>query len=138
MSPGQEVVKHFEGLRLEAYRDPAGIWTIGYGHTRGVKEGMVISYPHAMEFLGMDWAEALGQTLHLCPRVRDNRLEALTDFVFNLGAGRLAASTLRRLVNRGEWRRAGEEFPKWCWGGGRKLPGLVLRRSAEQALFKSL
>ena len=134
---GREIAKHFEGLRCRAYRDPAGILTIGYGHTKGVKEGMIISPTHAGELFEGDWALAQLQTLRLCPRIQGNHLDALTDFVFNLGSGRLAASTLRRLVNRGDWVRAADEFPKWCWGGGKKLSGLVLRRRAEDLLFKS-
>ena len=132
---GRDIAKHFEGLRCKAYRDPVGILTIGYGHTKGVKEGMIISPTHAEELFEGDWLVARGQTLRLCPRVGGNRLDALIDFTFNLGSGRLAASTLRRLVNRGDWLGAEKEFSKWVFGGGRKLPGLILRRAAEQELF---
>ena len=65
----------------------------------------------------------------------DDRLSAISDFVFNLGPTRYAASTLRRCVNAGEWNRAKTELAKWVWGGGRKLPGLVLRREAEAGLL---
>lgn len=132
---GREIARHFEGLRCRAYRCPAGILTIGYGHIRGVQEGMIISPRHAEELLEEDWAIARAQTLRLCPSLTGNRLDAIIDFVFNLGAGRLAASTLRRRINRGEWNGATRELSKWVWGGGRKLPGLILRRAAEQELF---
>jgi len=132
---GREIAKRFEGLRCQAYRCPAGLWTIGYGHTWGVREGMIISPTHAEELFEGDWAVARGQVVRLCPRLRGNRLDAITDFVFNMGAGRLAASTLRRRINAGDWRGAVEEIPRWVYGGGRKLPGLVLRRAAEVRLF---
>lgn len=132
---GQEIVKYFEGLRLKAYRCPAGIWTIGWGSTRGVVPGMVIDYAEAVRRFKLDWAVAQNAVLRLCPGLSGPRLDAITDFVFNLGSGRLAASTLRRRINRGDWRGAAEELGKWVFAGGHKLPGLVARRAAEKALF---
>lgn len=64
-----------------------------------------------------------------------NKLAAVTSFVFNLGEGRYAASTMRRLINQGEWQAAADEFDRWIWGGGRKLPGLIRRRAAEKQVF---
>lgn len=64
-----------------------------------------------------------------------NKLAAVSSFVFNLGEGRYRASTLRRLINEERWQEAADEFDKWVWGGGRKLPGLIKRRAAEKAVF---
>lgn len=132
---GQEIAKHFEGLRLKAYLCPAGIWTIGYGSIRGVKPGMEITFEEASRRFQVDWEVARRATSHLCPGLSDRRLEAITDFTFNLGAGRLAASTLRRRLNLGDWIGAAAELRKWVYGGGRKLPGLIARREAERALL---
>lgn len=136
------LARRWEGLRLHAYKCPAGIWTIGYGHTGPeVVEGLVWTIPQAEEALQADMAKALSGALRQCPRLSNGpkdrqagRLGAIADFVFNLGEGRLKASTLRRKINNDEWDAVPGELRKWVWGGGRKLPGLILRREAEIAL----
>jgi len=132
---GKALVRHFEGLRLVAYRDPVGILTIGYGSIHGVHKGMRITAPEAEARLAVDWEIAMRATLRLCPRLEGRRLEAIADFTFNLGASRLAASTLRRRLNRADWQGAADELRKWVFAGGRKLPGLVARREAERVLL---
>src|SRR3990172_3021680 len=116
---GIEICKHYEGLRLKAYKCPAGILTVGYGSTRAVRRGMVITEAQADLRLAMDWDDAERAVLRLCPALDGDRLGAITDFVFNLGAGRLAASTLRRKLNAGDWSAARRELGKWVWGGGK-------------------
>lgn len=138
MERALEIARRFEGCRLAAYRDPVGIWTIGYGHTPA-HEGQAIDQATADALLLADMNTAAAAAMRLCPALvtRPSCLEAVSDFVFNLGAGRLQASTLRRRINQGEWDLAAKEFGKWVLAGGRKLNGLVLRREAERLLFVS-
>jgi lysozyme len=131
-----ELARLFEGCRLRAYRDPVGIWTIGYGHTPA-QEGQEIDQAQADALLSADMQKAASAALRLCPvlATRENSLAAVSDFVFNLGAGRLQASTLRRRINQREWDLAADEFGKWVYAGGRVLKGLIARRQAERAVF---
>lgn len=129
------ICKH-EGLRLNAYRDPVGVLTIGYGHTKGVREGQEITEAQAFEFLREDVTEA-----ELCVHNRvqvpleQAQFDALVSFVFNLGCGALTKSTLLRKLNAGDIFAAADQFLLWVHAGGHELPGLVKRRSAERAMF---
>lgn len=130
--------RSFEGLFLKPYLCPAGVPTIGYGHTRGITlASPPITRSLAEQFLYEDTLESCVAVLRVSPQVgtSDARLAALTSFVFNLGIGNYRASTLKRLVNAEEWELAEAQFARWVYGGGRKLPGLVKRRAAEAALF---
>ena len=135
--------RRFEGLFLKPYLCPAGIPTIGYGATyyedgRRVKlSDPAITREHAEALLlWMILTVYLPAVLTLCPSVTNaNRLAALIDFAFNLGAGQLSASTLRKRANAGQWGDVPGELMKWVKGGGRTLAGLVRRRSAESALI---
>lgn len=133
-----ELCRHFEGLKLTAYRCPAGVLTIGFGSTEGVKEGMTITRAQAEALLLRDLTKAMAQALRFCPNIAGDpqKLAAIIDFCFNLGGGALAASTLRRKILAGEWDEAEEQFHRWVNAGGRKLKGLVLRRAAEAELFR--
>lgn len=138
-----QLCRRFEGLRLRPYLCPAGVATIGYGSTRYLDGRAVqlidapLNVAHA-EVLLLDSLRRtyLPAVLQLCPAV-DNarRLAALLDWTYNLGAGNLRASTLRRKVNAGGWAAVPAELRKWVRGGGRVLPGLVARREAEAALI---
>jgi lysozyme len=132
------VVQRTPSVAIGPYVCPAGILTIGYGHTGpDVVPGMRITEEEATELLYADMRKALAQVLLLSPRLAGEppgRLAAMADFAFNLGGGRYKASTLRRRVNAGEWDLVPKELRKWVWGGGKKLPGLILRREAEIAL----
>jgi len=91
-------------------------------------------------YLAADMADALKATLRYCPALAtepETRLAAIVDFTFNLGAGRLQASTLRRRVNQRDWPVAAQELRRWVYGAGRVLPGLVIRREAESLLLSS-
>lgn len=136
--------RRWEGCFLKPYLCPAGVPTIGYGATyyadgRSVRLTDPPISREAAErlLLLMIRREYLPAVLRLCPglvRETPERLAALIDFTFNLGAGRLQASALRRRVNAGEWDQVPTELRKWVIGGGKVLRGLVLRREAEVAL----
>lgn len=133
---GLRLLKHFEGLSLAAYRDPVGVWTVGYGHTATARPGMTVTEAEAEALLIEDLGQAgrAVRRLVTVPLV-DHEYSALTSFTFNLGAGNLAASTLLARLNRGDRAGAADEFPKWRLARGRVLPGLVRRRAAERHLF---
>jgi lysozyme len=137
-----ELAKQFEGFcrvpksdpgRAYPYVCPAGFWTIGYGHLCDAKH-LPITMEEGEAYLTADMEDALRATLRFCPVLAtepEGRLAAIVDFTFNLGAGRLQASTLRRRVNQRDWVEAAKELRRWVYGGGKMLPGLVLRREAE-------
>ena len=141
------LAKQFEGFhrvpkldpdrRAHPYLCPAGYWTIGYGHLCSSKHPP-ITQSEAETYLSNDLKSALIATVRYCPVLTTEpagRLAAIVDFTFNLGAGRLQTSTLRRRINQRDWSDASEELRKWIYGAGKILPGLVARRSAEIALF---
>lgn len=135
------LIKRHEGLRLHAYRDPVGIWTIGWGHTEGVTRGQTISLHQAEALLAHDVGRAAQAVSRLVTvPLNQGMFDALTSFVFNLGEGRLADSTLLILLNGQDYAGAAREFGRWVKGtvDGRKvnLPGLVKRRTEERALFE--
>jgi lysozyme len=134
-----DLCRRFEGLRLKAYLCPAGIPTVGYGTTGAdVQLGMEVTAEWAEQRLQDDLAGFTLGVLRLCPCLAhepDDRLGAIVDFAYNLGLGRLRSSTLRKKITAGDWDAAVIELRKWNKGGGRVLPGLVLRREAEAALL---
>lgn len=120
------------------YLCPALVPTIGYGTVIASMDHPPISEPEALGKALEELHKNVDAVLRMCPVLAnesENRMAALASFVYNLGAGRLQASTLRRKVNACEWPDAEHEFSKWVWAGGRKLPGLVGRRLAEAQLF---
>lgn len=140
------LARRFEGLYLTPYLCPAGVPTIGYGATRYLDGRSVqLTDPpisrEAAERLLLRQVERtyLPAVVHLCPGLSDpSRTAALIDFTFNLGAGRLKTSTLRRRVNAGDWDAVPTELRKWNKAGGRVLRGLVLRREAEIYYVKGI
>lgn len=131
------LAKTFEGYSTKPYLCPAGHWTIGYGHLCD-KDHLPISMDQGEAYLRDDMRKALAGTIRHCPGLlleKEETLGAMVDFVFNLGSGRLKASTLRRKINQRNWNEAAKELRKWVYGGGIKLRGLVLRREAEAAYF---
>lgn len=142
-----ELAKRFEGFERKVRRGveitavpyicPAGFWTIGYGHPCDPKHPP-ITETEAGVYLARDLQTALAATLRYCPVLAaepEGRLSAIVDFTFNLGAGRLQTSTLRRRVNQSDWAAAATELRRWVYGGGKVLPGLVARREVEAALL---
>jgi GH24 family phage-related lysozyme (muramidase) len=133
---GLRILKSMEGLRLEAYLDPVGVWTIGYGTTAGVVSGMQISPAQAEEFLKKDLAtfEAAIANIVKVP-LTDDQFSALVSFVYNIGATEFAGSTLLQLLNQKDYQGAADQLLRWNKGGNQELPGLTRRRQAERALF---
>lgn len=135
---GLEFIKSFEGFRAEEYICPGGYSTIGYGHL--IRSGAYpngISESEAEDLLLADTmrAESAIAKLIYVPLTLSQHT-ALTSFVFNLGAGALQRSTLRRVINRSEHDDVPHELMRWIWAGGRKLPGLIRRRAAEGMMWE--
>jgi lysozyme len=141
------LAKQFEGFHRTRKNDPlhlahpyicpAGFTTIGYGHLCKPNHPPITA-AEAETYLAQDLQTAVNATLKYCPILTtesENRLAAIVDFTFNLGAGRLQTSTLRHRINQRDWKAAATELRKWIYGGGKKLPGLVARREAEIRLF---
>lgn len=143
-----DLAKRFEGFhrvpkydpgRAHPYVCPAGYWTIGYGRLCDPRHSP-ISETQAEAYLAQDLMAAMKATLRYCPVLStepESRLAAIIDFTFNLGAGRLQTSTLRRRVNQRDWPGAASELKRWVYGGGVALPGLVIRRAANAALIET-
>lgn len=131
------LIRRFEGLRLRAYFCPAGVLTCGYGSTGpDIKAGTTWTKAQAEARMAADAARFAGAARKLCPGQAGDNLAALADFAYNLGATRLSGSTLRRKINAGDVAGARDELRKWVRGGGKVLPGLVIRREAEAALLR--
>jgi lysozyme len=140
----RELCKEFEGFRARPYICPAGVPTIGYGTTRYMDGRPVaitdppVSKEEAEALLDDQLrSQYLVGVLRLCPTLlaHPTKLNAIVDFAYNLGVGRLQTSTLRRRINQGDWGGAKEQLMRWVRGGGKVLPGLVRRRAAEAALL---
>lgn len=131
-----KLIRQFEGCRLMPYYCPAGVLTCGWGSTGlDVFPGKAWTQEYADKRLELDAIKFARGTLALCPGLEGERLNAVADFAYNLGLGRLKASTLRRRLNAEDWAGARTELAKWVRGGGKILPGLVARRAAEAALI---
>jgi len=131
---GLKIIKEFEGCRLQAYKCPAGVWTIGYGHTSGVKSGMTITQEQADEYLKADCAssENAVNRYYDIYKWNQNQFDALVSFTFNCGAG-----NLKTLLNGGKRTIAeiSNKITAYNKGGGVVLKGLVRRRATEKTLF---
>lgn len=139
---GLALIKRFEGFSATPYLCPAGWWTIGFGAVRGPDGQPVtaatapVTEEAAEGFLRRDVALAERAVLRLISvPLADGQFDALVSFTFNLGAGALQRSTLRRKVNREEHGEVPMEIMRWVWGGGRRLSGLIRRREAESCLY---
>jgi len=133
---GLSLTESFEGCNLVAYQDSVGVWTIGYGHTQGVAQGMTCTQAQAEQWLLADVADAeaaVSRLVHIA--MSQEEFDALVDFTFNLGVGNFAGSTLLRLLNARDIEGAADEFEKWDLAGGVVVAGLLRRRQAEHALF---
>lgn len=136
---GLELTEKFEGCKLTAYQDSVGRWTIGYGHTAGVKPDSTITQEQAEAFLSADiaWCEALVNKIVTVP-LAQFEFDALVDFAFNLGPNALIHSTLLTLINKGDFTDAANEFDKWDHAGGKFVAGLLRRRQSETDEFKGV
>ncbi len=139
---GQRLIAEFEGCNLTAYKCPAGIWTIGIGHTSAagapaVKSGMRITQTEADDILARDlvrFEDAVSRLVRV--PINQNQFDALVSFAFNLGEGALASSTLLKKLNAGDYEGAADQFARWNKAGGKVLAGLTRRRAAEADLFR--
>ena len=135
------LTEQFEGCRLIAYPDPATgaePYTLGFGHTAGVKPGDQITQAQAEQFLQEDVACCAAEiNRHIGVTLTQNEFNACVDFAFNLGCHNLETSSLWRYIQAGEFDKAAAEFPKWDRAGGHEMAGLLRRRLAEQAEFTS-
>lgn len=133
---GLELIKRFEGVRLSAYDDGVGVWTIGVGHIKGVKPGDVATLEQVDQWLREDAQEAEDAVNRLARApLTQAQFDALVSFTFNLGAGALERSTLLKRLNGRDYDAAANEFLRWNIAGGRVLAGLTKRRIAERMLF---
>ncbi len=141
MKPSEKaysLIRQFEGLRLSAYRCPAGVWTLGYGHTTGVAEGMTISIEQAEDYLRQDIETAEGIVNAECLNLRQCQFDALVSFVFNVGGGNFRKSTLLKKIKANpDDNSIMDEFLRWVYAKGKVLPGLQKRRLAEMKLYFS-
>lgn len=136
---GIALIKRWESFQPKAYKCPAGVWTIGYGHTGDVKPGMTVTEHQAEAILGLDLekfeegVDGLAKGLALT----SNQFSALVSFSFNVGITALANSTLLKKLRKGDLKGAQAEFARWNKAGGKVLKGLTLRRADEAELFGS-
>jgi len=134
---GIALIKKFEGIELQAYQDSVGVWTIGYGHTKGVKEGDNISLKKAEEMLEEELVEYEGYINNMVELgLEQNQFDALVAWVYNLGPTNLRQSTLLKVLNQGLFNEVPYEIKRWNKAGGEVLNGLVRRREAEALLFE--
>lgn len=132
------LIRQFEGLLLSAYKCPAGVWTIGYGHTSGVVPGMVIMKEQADEFLMRDIETTENIVRVECPGLRQCQFDALVSFVFNVGGGNFRKSTLLKKIKANQDDNSiMDEFLRWVYAKGIVLTGLQKRRLAEIKLYFS-
>ena len=135
---GIALIKEFEGLRLKAYKCPGGVWTIGYGHTAGVRPGMVITEAQAEEFLKEDLFSCENAVNNQKLSINQNQFDALVSLIYNINIENFQKSTLLRKarVNPND-NSIMDEFLKWVYSKGRVLPGLQRRRLREMKLYFS-
>jgi len=135
---GLDLIKEFEGCKLEAYQCSANVWTIGYGHTRHVEEGDTVTQKEADALLLDDVAmvETHCKRLITVP-LKQHQHDAIVSWCYNLGCGNLRASTMLRVINAGEMDKVSEQIVRWDKVKGKPLAGLTRRRLAEALLFDS-
>ena len=133
---GLALIKKFEGLELKAYQCAAGVWTIGYGHTKDVQEGDEWSESHADHMLEVELEEFEGYINdNVTVALSQNQFDALVSWVYNLGPANLKASTMLKVLNSGDYEGVPAQIKRWNKAGGKVLKGLIRRREAEALLF---
>lgn len=135
-SNGIDLIKHYEGCETEAYLCPANVWTIGYGHIKGVKEGDVITEQQAHDML----VEELNEyeeyvNTKVMVDLNQDQFDALVSWVYNLGSGNFTSSTLLKVLNSGDYAGVPEQILRWNKANGQVLEGLSRRRESEAELF---
>ena len=131
-----ELIKRFEGYRFKAYQCPAGVWTIGYGHTKGVKKGDYLTHTDAEKLLKEDITAVESEIKNIIKvPLSANQWDAIVSFVFNVGIEAFKRSTLLVKLNEGDLKSCGKEIKKWIYCKGVVSKGLQKRRDAEAKLF---
>ena len=133
-----KLIRDSEGCKLTAYQCPAGVWTVGYGQTKGIKEGMIWTQQQADNDLMETAMNVIAQALKTSPVLVNatmQRQAAIADFVYNLGIGNYNSSTLKKYVDKENWASAYTEIKKWNKAGGKVLKGLTIRREKEASLL---
>ena len=134
---GLSLIKKFEGCELEAYQCSAGVWTIGYGHTKDIEEGMTITKEQAEEMLVDELHEYESYVNeYVTVELEQNQFDALVSWVYNLGPTNLKSSTMLKVLNSGDFDGVPAQIKRWNKAGGNVLEGLVRRREAEALLFQ--
>ena len=134
---GLSLIKKFEGCELEAYKCAAGVWTTGYGSTKGVKEGDTITQENADNLLNHEMSEYEGYVNNMVTSdLKQNEFDALVSWVYNLGPNNLSSSTLLQRLNNKDWDDIPNQIKRWNKAGGEVKQGLVRRREAEALLFE--
>jgi lysozyme len=129
-------IKKHEGLKLDAYKCPAGVWTVGYGHTGPeVVEGYSINQAQADKYLSEDVSKFEETVNGLKVPLQQHQFDALVAFSYNVGDKAAAESTLAKHLTKGQFDLAANEFPRWNKSKGKVLPGLVTRRAEERDMF---
>ena len=136
---GLELIKKFEGCETTAYQDSVGVWTIGFGHTKGVEEGQTCSIEDAESMLADEMDEYEGYINNMVKvDLQQHEFDALVAWVYNLGPTNLGESTMLKVLNGGQFDRVPDEMNRWTRAGGEILEGLVRRRQAESLMFQDL
>ena len=135
---GIALIKKFEGCELTAYQCSAGVWTIGYGHTKGIEEGMEITQQEAEDMLVEELHEYENYINdNVTAPLSQNQFDAMVSWVYNLGPANLKASTLLKVLNAGDYDGVPAQIKRWNKAGGQTLDGLIRRREAEALLFQN-
>jgi len=129
------LVKKFEGFEAKAYKCPAGVWTIGYGHTLNVRPNDVITEAQATTLLEEELQEYAAKVAKIVPSANQNQFDAMVSFAYNLGVNALGTSTLLKKHLAGDYKGAQAEFLRWDKANGKVLAGLTKRRQQESALY---
>jgi len=136
---GLELIKKFEGCETSAYQDSVGVWTIGFGHTKGVEEGQTCSIEDAELMLTDEMEEYEGYINNMVKvDLQQHEFDSLVAWVYNLGPTNLGESTMLKVLNGGQFDRVPDEMNRWTRAGGEILEGLVRRRQAESLMFQNL
>ena len=134
---GLSLIKKFEGCELKAYQDSVDVWTIGYGHTKGVEDGQEITQEEAEEMLASELDEYEGYLNDLVEcDLEQCQFDALVAWVYNLGPTNLRSSTMLKRLNSNDLEDVPNQIKRWNKAGGKVLNGLVRRREAEALLFE--
>jgi lysozyme len=135
---GISLIKKFEGCELEAYKCAAGVWTIGYGHTKDVTEGMEITQAEAETMLKDELLDYCNYVdMYVQVPLEQNQFDALVSWTYNLGPTNLKSSTMLKVLNTGKYEDVPEQIKRWNKANGKMLDGLIRRREAESLMFQN-